>query len=186
LILDVLAPRLREDDRIRAYRFEGYWDDLGSLPDYFRAHQRLLDTPPAPDLHDPGWRIYARSEEMSPALFHAGAEVVDSLVSNGALIEGRIERSVISPGVQVGRGAVVRNSILLGGTVIGAGSVIERAILDKEVRVGEETRIGAGGDAPLTTVGKWAELPAASRIEAGTTVPGAPPRADAALRTWIR
>jgi len=174
LILDVLQPQL-DGDAVRAYRFEGYWDDLGTLPEYYRAHQRLLGDDPAPNLYDPEWRIYARSAERSPVLFGVRAEVVNSLVSNGAIIAGRVENSVLSPGVTVGRGAVVRDSILLDGTVIGPGSRVERAIIDKNVLVGAGSRIGGpdpgGPRAGLTLIGKWAELPAESLIEQGTVIP---------------
>lgn len=174
LILDVMRPRLR-DAEVRAYRFEGYWDDIGTLPEYYRAHQRLLGDDPAPDLYDPEWRIYARSAERSPVLFGAGAEVVNSLVSNGAMIAGRVESSVLSPGVTVGRGAMVRDSIVLDGTVIGPGSRVERAVIDKNVVVGEGSRIGgpdsSGPQAGLTLVGKWAVLPSGSVIEQETIVP---------------
>jgi len=174
LILDVMQPRLL-GEAVRAYRFEGYWDDLGTLPEYYRAHQRLLGDDPAPDLYDPEWRIYARSAERSPVMFGARAEVVNSLISNGAMIAGRVENSVLSPGVTVGRGAVVRDSIVLDGTVIGPGSLVERAVIDKNVVVGAGSRIGGpGGEDPqaeLTLVGKWAELPAESLVERGTVVP---------------
>jgi glucose-1-phosphate adenylyltransferase len=181
LILDVLLPMVGKNDRIRAYVFEGYWDDVGGIREYYRAHQRLLEDDPLPDLYDPEWRVYARSEEMLPAVFGEGAEVEASLIANGALVEGRVERSVLSPGVVVGPGATVRDSVLLNGTVIGAGAVVERAVVDKNVRVGDRARVGGaspggGASSPdgITVVGKWAAIPEEETVPAGTVVAMAP------------
>jgi glucose-1-phosphate adenylyltransferase len=173
LIVDVLGPRLGGDDRIRAYPYEGIWEDVGGIPEYFRAHRRLLDEPPAPDLYDPHWRIYARSEEMVPAVFADTAHVRQSLLANGARVAGRVERSVLSPGVQVGPGATVRDSVILNRTTIGAGAWVERAVLDKDVRIGPGARVGDGGDDPstITVVGKGAEIPEGSVVAPGRVVP---------------
>jgi glucose-1-phosphate adenylyltransferase len=189
LNLDVLRPMMTDPDLVRAYEHGGYWDDVGTLPEYHRAHMELLGTDPALDLYDYDWRIYARSEEMSPALFHSSAEVVESLVANGAVIEGRIERSVISPGVHVGPGAVVSESILLNGTVVGTGCVVERAIVDKNVilgagsRIGRSVQDGAGteGDlAGIAVIGKWNHLPPESTVLPGQVVPVVEPRVEPA------
>ncbi len=184
LILDVLMPRIMNGDRILSYTFGGYWEDVGSVAHYFRAHQRLLGEDPAPNLYDPGWRIFTRSEEMSPVLLHPSAEVEDSLIANGAEIAGRVERSVLSPGVYVGAGAVVRDAVVLNGTLIGAGAVLERAVVDKNVVVGSGARVGdrearsGSGDPDLdgiTVVGKWAQIAEGSTVGAGTVVPAGEP-----------
>jgi glucose-1-phosphate adenylyltransferase len=189
LILDVLRPYLEDPAMVRAYTFGGYWEDVGSVPHYFRAHQRLLGDDPAPNLYDPGWRIYTRSEEMSPVLFHAGSKVTDSFLSNGAVIAGRVERSVISPGVYVGPGAAVRDAVILNGTTVGAGATVERAVVDKNVVIGNGARVGRGdadagsGDPELmgiTLVGKWAQIGERAEIGAGVVIPPGEPISDAA------
>ncbi len=180
LILDLLMPYIGTGDEVQGYRFEGYWDDVGTVSHYHRAHQRLLGAEPVPDLYDPGWRVYTRSEEMSPVLFHSRAEVDDSLISNGAVIEGRVERSVLSPGVTVAPGAVVRDSVILNGTIVGREAVVEGAVVDKNVMIGAGARVGggkppAGGGDPdlrgLTVVGKWAQIEPDQTVPAGAVVP---------------
>src|SRR5947208_17047236 len=115
--------------------------------------------------------MHTRCEERTHAHVWSGAQVVSSLISHGCVIKGRVEHSVLSPGVVVEEGAVVRDSIILFDTVIGAGSVIDRAILDKEVIVGKNSQIGYGDDMTvnklepsrlhtgITLVGKRAHLP---------------------------
>ena len=137
---------LARGERVYAYPFTGYWQDVGTIQSYWEAHMELLGDQPAFDLYDPSWVIHTRSEERPPAHIRSGAQVRSSLISHGCIIKGQVERSVLSPGVVVEENAVVRDSILLFDTVIGAGSVVDRAILDKEVIVGKNCQIGYGDD----------------------------------------
>src|SRR5881394_2142708 len=97
----------------------------------------LLSDRPAFDLYDPSWVIHTRSEERPPAHVHSGAQIVSSMISHGCIIKGQVERSVLSPGVVVEEGTVVRDSIILFDAKIGPSSVVDRAILDKEVIIGK-------------------------------------------------
>jgi glucose-1-phosphate adenylyltransferase len=107
-----------------------------------------------------------------------GADIADSLIANGCRIEGRVQRSILFPGVYVGPGAEVKDSVIMADTRIEAGAMIDRAILDKYVRVGERAVIGAEGAsvAPadseatelldgLCLVGKDAWIPPGGRME---------------------
>ena len=119
---------------------------MGTLQSYWETHMELLDDHPAFDIYDPTWVIHTRSEERPPAHVLSTSKVTKSLISHGCIIKGQVERSVLSPGVVVEEGAVVRDSIVLFDTVIGAGSVVDRSILDKEVVIGKNCRIGYGDD----------------------------------------
>lgn len=143
---NIIPGMLARGERVFAYPFTGYWQDVGTVQSYWEAHMGLLDEPPAFDLYDPSWVIHTRSEERPPAHVHSGAKVTRSLISHGCIIKGTVEHSVLSPGVVVEEGAVVRDSIVLFDTVIGAGSVVDRSILDKEVMIGKNSRIGYGDD----------------------------------------
>jgi glucose-1-phosphate adenylyltransferase len=167
---DVL-PVILGHTRVRAYPFEGYWADVGTLQAYWEANMALLGETPALDLYDPDWIVHTRSEEQPPAKIGPEARVGGNLLSNGCIIEGNVERSIVSPGVYVAAGAVVRDSIIMNDTHIGQGAVIDRAIVDKEVQVPEEAQIGVGDDntpnqhvpkylnTGLSVVGKRAQLP---------------------------
>jgi glucose-1-phosphate adenylyltransferase len=168
---NIIPTMLAHSERVYAYPFSGYWQDVGTVQSYWEAHMALLNDRPAFDLYDPSWVIHTRSEERPPAHLRSGAQVVNGLISHGCIIKGRVERSVLSPGVVVEEGAVVRDSIVLFDTVIGTGSVIDRTILDKEVVVGKQCKIGYGDDMTpnkleptrlntgITLIGKRAHLP---------------------------
>ena len=162
---DIIPAMLARDERVYAYPFTGYWQDVGTVQSYWEAHMELLKARPAFDLYDPSWIIHTRSEERPPASIRSGAQVVSSLISHGCIIKGQVERSVLSPSVVVEENAVVRDSIVLFNTVIGAGSVIDRAILDKEVIVGKNCWIGYGDDMTPNTLEP-------SRLNTGITLIG--------------
>ncbi|MBX5444417.1 glucose-1-phosphate adenylyltransferase [Sphaerobacter sp.] len=159
-------PYLIHHGRAYAYRFEGYWQDVGTIQSYWEANMALLEDVPALNLYDPNWRIHTRSEERPPAKIMDGSVVSRSLISHGAIIiRGRVEHSVLSPGVVVHEGAVVRDSIIMTDAVIGPGAVIDRCIIDKEVRVGAGAYLGYGDD----YTPNWLEP---KRVNTGITIVG--------------
>jgi glucose-1-phosphate adenylyltransferase len=172
---DVL-PAILKTHKICAYTFEGYWADVGTLQAYWESNMALLAETPALDLYDPEWVIHTRSEEQPPVQIGTNAWVGGNLLSNGCIIEGIVERSVLSPGVRVLPGAVVRDSVIMTDTVIGSNAKVERAIIDKEVYIGEGAEICYGVDnvpnlrfperlnTGLSVVGKRARIPAGVRI----------------------
>ena len=166
-----LIPQMVQQDRVFAQRFDGYWQDVGSLPVYWRAQLDLLDEDPALDISNPDWVIHTRSEERPPVKLLPGAQVQRSLVSNGCIIRGQVINSVLSPGVIIEEGAIVRDSIIMLDTFVGANAVVDRAILDEQVRIGAGAQVGMGTDVRpnmtepehfaegLTVLGYGVELP---------------------------
>lgn len=139
-----VIPRMVSMDRVYAYPFRGYWQDVGTIQSYWEASMGLLEEPPEFDLYDPNWVIHTRSEERPPAKISSTARVERSLISHGCTVHGTVEHSVLSPGVFVAEGAQVIDSIILTDCIIGPNSVLHRAILDKEVVVGTDCRVGIG------------------------------------------
>jgi len=163
--------------RVFGYQFDGYWQDVGTIQAYWETNMSLLEDTPALDLYDRDWVIHTRSEERAPAKVGATAQVHRSLISHGCVINGTVVNSVLSPGVRVDVGAVVRDSIVMFDTVIRTGAVIERAIIDKQAVIGPGAVIGdsSGPDTPnerepgrlncgITVVGKRAVVPRGTRI----------------------
>jgi glucose-1-phosphate adenylyltransferase len=174
---DVIPAMLAGGARVYGYRFDGYWQDVGTIQSYWEANLALLDDRPHLDLYDKEWLIHTRSEERAPARVAATAQVHRSLISHGCLIDGTVVNSVLSPGVVVGVGAVVRDSIVMFDSVIRPGAVVDRAILDKEVVVGPGAIVGDGNelDRPnrlspthlntgITIIGKQAVIPRGVRV----------------------
>src|SRR5258708_1189979 len=168
---NIIPSMVTRDEKVYAYPFTGYWQDVGTVQSYWQTHMELMGDRPAFDLYDPSWVIHTRSEERPPADIRSGAQISSSLISHCCIIKGRVERTVLSPGVVVEEDAVVQDSIVLFDCIIGAGSVIERAILDKEVVVGKHCQVGFGDDMTpnkleptrlntgITLIGKRTRLP---------------------------
>ena len=165
-----ILPEMLNDCRVFGYHLNGYWRDVGTVDAYWQANMDLLVDLPELDLYNPATAIRTRHTTLPPAKIGPRAFVSRSLLNAGDIINGHVEHSVLSPGVYVEDGAVVRDSILFDDCHVARGAVIERAILDKGVYVGEGCRIGAGEDYTpnksrpdllwngLTLVGKRARL----------------------------
>jgi glucose-1-phosphate adenylyltransferase len=161
-----IIPRMIEDGmKVYAFPFSGYWVDVGTVDSYWETHMDLVAHPPALDLTDRSWVIHTRSEERPPVRIEAGAQCIDSLITDGSVIAGGaiVERSVLSPGVYVGPNAVVRESIILTDSYIEAGAVVERAVIDKNCVIGQNARVGEivkdAQDPGIVMVGKNTHLP---------------------------
>jgi glucose-1-phosphate adenylyltransferase len=171
---DILPNLIKSGARVYAYPYEGYWVDVGTIQSYWQAHMDLLCNPAELDLYDRSWIIHTRTEERPPAKVLCGAQVEDSLVCNGCIIEpgAQVIHSVLSPGVYISSGTVVRDSILLTDTFVGRDARIERAILDKRVNIGDRAVIGDLGSnlSTLPMIGKNAIIPQEIVIEPGASV----------------
>ena len=169
---DVLPAMLDGSYSVYAYTFPGYWADVGTVQAYWEANMSLLAENPALDLYDPEWVVHTRSQERAPAKIGPKAQVSGNLLSNGSRINGIVDRSILSPGVYVAEGAIVRDSVILNDTVIESGAIVDRCIIDKNVRVGAEARVGDGDDntpntdlpeqinTGITLIGKESVIPA--------------------------
>jgi glucose-1-phosphate adenylyltransferase len=168
---DVLPAEVEAGRRVYSYLYGGYWQDVGTVESYWRTSLDLLSERPGINLYDRGWLIYTKSEERAPALIGPEGQVTRSMISHGCVIRGQVEHSILSPGVRVERGAVVRDSIIMFDSVVGEGAQVDRAIVDKDCVVGDGTWIGKGDDlrpnrdeperlfAGITLVGKRAVIP---------------------------
>ena len=168
---DLLPKLIARGESVYAYRFAGYWQDVGTLDSYYRTNLEFLQAKPPLDLDDPDWVLHTQTADRPPVRVESGARVAGSLLANGCMVQGEVRNSLVFPGVVVERGAVVRDSIVMHDTVVGAGAVLDRAIVDKEVRVGRGAVVGHGDDlspnracpehlsSGLVVVGKRARLP---------------------------
>jgi len=174
---DVIPAMLNAEARVFGYRYGGYWQDVGTIQSYWEANMALVEDDPELDLYDREWLIHTKSEERAPAQIGPTAQVHRSLISHGCVVNGMVVNSVLSPGVRVDMGAVVRDSIVMFDTEIRSGAIVDRAILDKEVVVGKGAVVGDGpdNDTPnrqepsrlntgITVVGKQSVVPRGVRL----------------------
>ncbi|TET25447.1 MAG: glucose-1-phosphate adenylyltransferase, partial [Dehalococcoidia bacterium] len=170
-----VIPKMAIKNKVSAYKFDGYWRDVGTVQAYWEVNMELLEWSP-PLLFDVNWPVRTQEEEGPPAIITEKANVINSMISNGCIIEGRVEHSVLSPGVTVIEGAVVKDSIIMSHSIISSNSVVDRSIIDKEVVVETDCRIGFSDDfrpnrlqpkaltSGITIVGKKAQIPAGTKI----------------------
>ncbi len=171
-----IIPSIINSSRVYTYIFRGYWRDVGTIQSYWEANMDLLQELPPLNLYDSESVIYTRSEEEPPVKFSLDSYVKKSLLSNGCIIEGKVINSVLSPGVYVEEGAVVKDSIVMSFTYIGKGVILDRVVVDKHVRIGDGTVLGYGDDntpnklepdklnTGITVVGKGAKIPEGFKI----------------------
>lgn len=165
---NVIPAMLAGGERLFAYPFRGYWKDVGTVESYWEANMELLSDSSELDLQDTSWRIYSRSVDMPPHYAGQTAKVINSIISEGCIIDGEIENSVIFPGVIVEAGAKIKDSIIMSRSVIGAGSAISKSILDEEVTVGEGCTIGGGEQ--IAVIGMNTALGGGTTVEAGEMI----------------
>ena len=170
-------------ENLVAYEYNGYWKDVGTLGSYWEANMELIDIIPEFNLCEEFWKIYTKNDIIPPQYISGDARISRSLIGDGTEIEGEVVNSVIGCGVRVGKGAVVRDSIVMQGSVIGDGAVLERAIVAENVSVGARAVLGVGENVPnrikpnvysfgLAVVGENTVIPAGVRIGKNTAVTG--------------
>ena len=168
---NVLPAMLEGGERMFAYRFEGYWKDVGTIESLWEANLDLLNPHVPLDLADPTWKIYSRTPGMPPHYLAATAQVQNSILAEGCSVSGKVEYSVIFSGVTVEEGAEIVDSILMPGTVVRKGARVQYAILAENTEIGENARVGESPEecADLTHWGV-AVVAAGIRVGAGATV----------------
>jgi glucose-1-phosphate adenylyltransferase len=168
---DALLPALVADGSAREYRLDGYWRDVGTVPAYLSAHLELVGEEPPIRLDDPSWPILTADGRPGAARLDRGAEVVDALLAPGSRVGGRVERSVLSPGVVVHPGARVAESVLLPGVVVERGAEVSGAVVDAGARIGADSRVqGCRSDAGVVLVGADARIAPGSVVAAGARI----------------
>lgn len=138
---NILPAILGDDHYLFAYRFDGYWKDVGTIKSYWEAHMDLFDKDLDKLLNNKEWSIYSHDSHFPPQLIENDAVIQHSLVNNGCIISGTVNQSVLFENVEVGVGSVIHQSILLPGVRIGVNVHLERVIVQENVRIPSETKI---------------------------------------------
>ncbi len=165
---DIIPKMLNAAEKMYAYRFEGYWRDVGTVESLWEANMDLLEPKPALDLSDKAWTIYSRTPFMPAAYLDAECSLDRCLVPEGCDVAGSISHSVLFQGVQVDVGSLIEDSVVMRNTQIGQQSKVKRAVIAEDVIVGDGCTIG--GDGELCVIGSGAKIMSGSTVKPGETI----------------
>ena len=162
-----IIPEMLKKDRFFVYDFNGYWRDIGSIEAFYKANMEIINLQEDLVL-DKKWPILTGEQIPLQPVSLQDEKIVNSIISPGCVIKGRVENSVLSPGVRIDEEAEVRNSVLMTEVTVGNHSIIEHGILDKQVSIGRFSYIGYGSslleDPAITILGKGAIIPSGTAI----------------------
>ena len=175
--------------RLFAYEFNGYWKDVGTLGSYWEANMELIDLIPEFNLYEEYWKIYTKSDSIEPQYIASEAHVERSIIGEGAEVYGDVENSVIGPNVHIGKGTVIRDSIVMQDTMIGDHVTIDKSIVAEKCEIRDGAVLGTGEEAPnklnasiysfgLVTVGEASVIPEGVKIGRNTAISGVTDKAD--------
>lgn len=143
---NIIPQMLANGHKMLAYKFDGYWKDVGTIQSLWEANMNLLEDVPGVELDDDDWKIFSRNPAKPPHYMAPGSRVKNCYVTEGCEIEGDIENSIIFEGVTVEKGAKVRDSIILPCSHIGKDTVIQKAIIGSNTYISEGSEIGSVSD----------------------------------------
>ena len=174
---NVLPAMLNAGEKMFSYRFDGYWKDVGTITSLLEANMDLLGTVPNFELRDNDRVIHSRSPLAPPA--YVTGEVANSLIANGCDVEGSVINSVIGTDCVIEKGAVVRDSVLMGNIVVKAGAKVNYSIIDEEVTIGAKATVGLpkeqaskveGNTNGITVLGRGVTVSDGGKVPAGEIV----------------
>ena len=164
-----IIPNLLKDGRdMYAFRFDGYWKDVGTIPSLWEANMEVLDPEHSGiNLFDDDWKIYSRNSGMTGHKISADAVVENSMITDGCRVNGDVKHSILYAGVQVEAGAVLEDAVVMGGAIIKAGAVVKHCIVAENAIIGENAVVGAmpeGDEKGVATIGPGVYVGANAKI----------------------
>lgn len=175
--------------RMSAYEYNGYWKDVGTLGSYWEANMELIDLIPEFNLYEKYWKIYTKCDMIEPQYIAPEAIVEKSLIGEGSDVYGEVYSSIVGCGVTIGKGSVIRNSIIMKDVQIGTDVMIDKGIIAENTKIGDHVQIGVGEYAKstynpsvyafdLATIGEDSVIPPHVRIGRNTAILGETGPAD--------
>jgi glucose-1-phosphate adenylyltransferase len=150
---DIIPTLLEEGARLFSYQFDGYWKDVGTIDSLWEANMDLLEEQPSLQLNDRSWRIFSASPNQPAQYVAPTARIQGSLINEGCVVEGQVNRSVLFHGARVSEGSLVEDSILMPGAIIGKDARIIRAIVGENAVVGDGCLVGSVDSEDIAVVG---------------------------------
>ena len=151
---DIIPALLNDGKNLYAYKFKGYWKDVGTIDSLWEANMDLLSKNNELDLHDSSWKIYTEDAVALPQYIGPDAEIDKAFVTQGCIIEGSVKNSVLFTGATVGAGAKVIDSVLMPGVKVEEGAVVQRALVAGNVKIGKDAVVGSADSEHIELVSK--------------------------------
>lgn len=142
---NIIPCLLNNGEKLVAYRFNGYWKDVGTISSLWEANMDLIGEEPVLNLHDRHFRVYSKNEARAPQYVGENASMVNSMISEGCIINGKVVNSILSGGVVIEDGAEVYDSIIMDDVVIRAGAKVYTAIIDSDSEIKSGVTVGTKG-----------------------------------------
>ena len=170
---NIIPNMLKTGEKLWPYRFDGYWRDVGTITSLWDANMDMLSTTLI-NLYDPEWPIRSRPVGLPPHYAGESARIVHSIVTEGCVIDGHVENSVLSSSAHVGKGATVLYSVLMPGAVVEEGATVEYAIIGESTVVRSGAHVGAAPDGSedwgVATCGPDIEIRSGASVPAGAMI----------------
>ena len=151
---DIIPGLLNDGKTLAAYKFKGYWKDVGTIDSLWEANMDLLNSHNELNLNDPTWKIYTEDSPALPQYIGPNANVDKAFITQGCVVEGEVKGSVLFTGCRVGEGARIIDSVLMPGVEVEAGAVVQRALVADNVKIGKEAKVGSADSEHIELVSK--------------------------------
>ena len=151
---DVIPCLLNDNKTLAAYKFKGYWKDVGTIDSLWEANMDLIDSRNELNLNDPTWKIYTEDTPALPQYIGPNAKIDKAFITQGCVVEGEVKHSVLFTGCKVGEGAKIIDSVLMPGVEVAAGAVVQRALVADNVKIGQDAVVGSADGENIELVSK--------------------------------
>ena len=151
---DIIPALLNDEKKLCAYKYKGYWKDVGTIDSLWEANMDLLDKNNALDLNDPAWKIYTEDTSALPQYIGADAVVDRAFITQGCVVNGKVKNSVLFTGAKVAEGAQVIDSVLMPGAEVAEGAVVTRTLVADGVKIGKNAVVGSADSKNIELVAK--------------------------------
>ena len=151
---NIIPNLLRDERKMYAYHFNGYWKDVGTIDSLWEANMDLLDPNNPLDLNDPTWKIYTEDVTTLPHYIGPNADIKRAFITQGCVIDGSVKNSVLFTGAKVGEGAKIIDSVLMPGVTVESGAVVTRALVADGVKIGKGAKVGDSKSEHIELVSK--------------------------------
>lgn len=151
---DIIPALLNDNKNLYAYKFKGYWKDVGTIDSLWEANMDLINHGNELDLNDPTWKFYTEDVTTLPHYIGADAHINRAFITQGCVIDGDIQNSVLFTGVKVGKDAKIIDSVLMPGAVVEDGAIVTRALVADGVKIGKQAVVGSADSEHIELVAK--------------------------------